>query len=179
MGLKNTKCYRMYGANETNIVIRLCVTPWTVAHQELIPWTVHGITSPGKNTGVGCHFLFQANHPDPGIGSYGKASACNTGDPGSIPGLGRSSLHSHIAGSLFNDWATRKANIVIEKYKIVYLLWKDLILSWKIKHTFIMVSSISMPEYGPKRNKNRCPQNIVYIVTWALFPVIKNWKQTK
>ena len=78
----------MYGANETNIVIRLCVTPWTVAHQELIPWTVHGITSPGKNTGVGCHFLFQANHPDPGIGSDGKASACNTGDPGSIPGLG-------------------------------------------------------------------------------------------
>ena len=30
------------------------VTPWTVAHQLLCPWDF-----PGKNTGVGCYFLFQ------------------------------------------------------------------------------------------------------------------------
>ena len=29
-------------------------TPWTVAHQAPRPWD-----SPGKNTGVGCHFLLQ------------------------------------------------------------------------------------------------------------------------
>ena len=28
------------------------MTPWTVAHQDPRPWN-----SPGKNTGVGCHFL--------------------------------------------------------------------------------------------------------------------------
>ena len=49
--------------------------------------SVHGIF-PGKVTPVGCHFL-----PNclgfPG-GSEGKVSACNSGDLGSIPGLGRS-----------------------------------------------------------------------------------------
>ena len=34
--------------------VRLCATPWTAAHQVLRPWD-----SPGKNTGVGCHFLLQ------------------------------------------------------------------------------------------------------------------------
>ena len=38
------------------------VTPWTVAHQLLCSWD-----SPGKNTGVGCHFLLQGNLSDPGI----------------------------------------------------------------------------------------------------------------
>ena len=34
--------------------VRLCVTPPTAAHQAPRPWD-----SPGKNTGVGCHFLLQ------------------------------------------------------------------------------------------------------------------------
>ena len=34
--------------------VQLFVTPWTVARQVLCPWD-----SPGKNTGVGCHFLLQ------------------------------------------------------------------------------------------------------------------------
>ena len=34
--------------------VRLCVTTETAAHQLLHPWD-----SPGKNTGVGCHFLLQ------------------------------------------------------------------------------------------------------------------------
>ena len=34
--------------------VRLCVTPQTAAHQASCPWD-----SPGKNTGVGCHFLLQ------------------------------------------------------------------------------------------------------------------------
>ena len=36
----------------------LFATPWTVAHQVLCPWD-----SPGKNTGVGCHFLLQGIFP--------------------------------------------------------------------------------------------------------------------
>ena len=32
----------------------LFATPWTVSHQALCPWN-----SPGKNTGMGCHFLLQ------------------------------------------------------------------------------------------------------------------------
>ena len=34
--------------------VRLCATPKTAAHQAPRPWD-----SPGKNTGVGCHFLLQ------------------------------------------------------------------------------------------------------------------------
>ena len=34
--------------------VRLCATPETAAHQAPRPWD-----SPGKNTGVGCHFLLQ------------------------------------------------------------------------------------------------------------------------
>ena len=34
--------------------VRLCTTPETTAHQLPHPWD-----SPGKNTGVGCHFLLQ------------------------------------------------------------------------------------------------------------------------
>ena len=34
--------------------VRLCVTPETEAHQAPHPWD-----SPGKNTGVDCHFLLQ------------------------------------------------------------------------------------------------------------------------
>ena len=33
-------------------------TPWTVARQALCPWDF-----PGKNTGVGCHFLLQGIFP--------------------------------------------------------------------------------------------------------------------
>ena len=34
--------------------VRLCATPETAAHQAPRPWD-----SPGKNTGVACHFLLQ------------------------------------------------------------------------------------------------------------------------
>ena len=34
--------------------VQLFVTPWTVAYQLLHPWDF-----PGKNSGVGCHFLLQ------------------------------------------------------------------------------------------------------------------------
>ena len=34
--------------------VRLCVTPETAAHQ-----APPSLDSPGKNTGVGCHFLLQ------------------------------------------------------------------------------------------------------------------------
>ena len=36
------------------------VTPQTVAHRFLCPWD-----SPGKNTGAGCHFLFQGTFQTP------------------------------------------------------------------------------------------------------------------
>ena len=40
---------------------RIFATPWTVAHQRPHPWN-----SPGKNMGVGCHFLLQGIFPTQG-----------------------------------------------------------------------------------------------------------------
>ena len=42
--------------------VQLFVTPWTAAHQAPLSM---GFSR--QNTGVGCHFLFQGNLPDPGI----------------------------------------------------------------------------------------------------------------
>ena len=39
--------------------VQLFVTPWTVAYQALPPWDF-----PGKDTGVGCHFLLQEIFPN-------------------------------------------------------------------------------------------------------------------
>ena len=41
--------------------VRLFAPPWTVASRLLCPWD-----SPGKNTGVGCHFLLQGSFPTQG-----------------------------------------------------------------------------------------------------------------
>ena len=41
--------------------VRLFATPWTVAYYLLHPWDF-----PGKNTGVGCHFLLQVIFPAQG-----------------------------------------------------------------------------------------------------------------
>ena len=42
--------------------VQLFETPWTVAHQAPHPWDF-----PGKNTGVGCHFLLQEIFPTQGL----------------------------------------------------------------------------------------------------------------
>ena len=51
-------------SNESESVSRSVVsfaTPWTVAPRLLCPWDF-----PGKNTGVGCHFLLQGIFPTRG-----------------------------------------------------------------------------------------------------------------
>ena len=42
--------------------VRLFAILWTTAHRLLCPWT-----SPGKNTGVGCHALLQGIFPTQGL----------------------------------------------------------------------------------------------------------------
>ena len=49
--------------------VRLCATPKTAAHQASRPWD-----SPGKNTGVGCHFLLQCTK----VKSESEVAQCPT-----------------------------------------------------------------------------------------------------
>ena len=62
------------------------MTPWTVAIRLLCPWN-----SPGKNTGVGCHFLLQGifliQGLNPGLPHCGRGLSTDclpTEPPGSI-----------------------------------------------------------------------------------------------
>ena len=64
--------------------VRLFVTLWTVATRLLCPWD-----SPGKNTGVGCHFLLQGifltQGSNPSLASSalagGSLPLCHLGSP--------------------------------------------------------------------------------------------------
>ena len=53
LNLMVTSSYKLLLLSHFSRVL-LCATPWTAAHQAPRPWD-----SPGKNTGVGCHFLLQ------------------------------------------------------------------------------------------------------------------------
>ena len=85
---------------------------------------------PGKNTGVGCHFLLQGIFPTQGSNlglpelqmdsllsngfpgsSVGEESISNAGDSGSIPGLARSTGEG-IGYPLQYSWASLVAHLV-------------------------------------------------------------------
>ena len=59
--------------------VQLFETLWTVPARLLCPWD-----SPGKNMGVGCHFLLQENPPDLGIRPASLVSPALAG--GFLPG---------------------------------------------------------------------------------------------
>ena len=75
--------------------VQLCATPWTAAHQALRPWD-----SPGKNTGVGCHFLLQCMKVE--SKSEVAQSCLTTSDPMdcSLPG---SSIHGIFQATVL-EW---------------------------------------------------------------------------
>ena len=67
----------------------------------LRPWDF-----PGKSTGVGCHCLLHASQL-----TLDKESACNAGDPGSIPGSRRPAGEG-IGYPLQYSWASLVAQLV-------------------------------------------------------------------
>ena len=83
-------------------------------------------------------------------GSAGKESTCNVGDPGSIPGLGRSAGDG-IGYPLQYSWASLVAQLVKNLPAVVGDLgWEDpleeglathsSILAWRIPRTMVMAS---------------------------------------
>ena len=65
--------------------VRLFVTPWTVAHQSLL-----SMKFPRQEYWSGLPFLGANFYQGFPCSSVGKESAYSAGDPGSIPGSGRS-----------------------------------------------------------------------------------------
>ena len=113
----------------------------------LCPWY-----SPGKNSGVGCHFLFQGIFPihelNLGLlqvfpdGSIAKEFSCNTGDPSSIHGSGRSPEKGN-GNPLHYSWAFLVAQLVknppaMWETWIQSLGWEEPLEKGKATHTSIL-----------------------------------------
>ena len=58
-------------------------------HSSSLAWKIPWTEEPGSLQTMGCKELDRTEHGFP-AGSVGKESACNSGDPGLIPGSGRS-----------------------------------------------------------------------------------------
>ena len=121
----------------------------------LWPWD-----SPGKNAVVDCHFLSNSkcllSYPHTpkdtcsliwqGVsdGSDGKESACNEGDPGSIPGSGRFPGEGNIY-SVFFIYPEHKSFVRCVLWLFSPSLWLAFSLSWWCCYFFLkcLVESIS------------------------------------
>ena len=71
----------------------------------------------------------------------GKESACHAGDPGLIPGLGRSPGEG--IGYLLHSWASLVAQLVknppaMQKTPVPFLGWEDLLEKGKATHSSIL-----------------------------------------
>ena len=78
--------------------------------------------------------------------SVGKESACNAGDLGSIPGLGRSTEEG-IGSPLQNSWASLVAQLVknppaMQETWVRSLSWEDSLEKGKATHSSVRVWSI-------------------------------------
>ena len=80
--------------------------------------------------------------------SVGNESACNAGDPGSIPGLGRSPGGGH-GNTLQYSWASLVAQLVknpppIRETLVWFLSWEDLLEEGMVTHSSILAWRIPM-----------------------------------
>ena len=84
-------------------------------------------------------YLGSPSFPD---SSIGKESACNAGDPGSIPGLGRFAREG-IGFPLQYSWASLVAQLVknppaMQETWVQFLGWKDPMEKGKATHSSIL-----------------------------------------
>ena len=113
--------------------------------------SVHG-DSPSKKTEVGCHSLLQGIFPaqgwNPGLLHCRyilyqlREPACNAGDPGSIPWLGRSTGEG-IGYTLQYAWASLVAQLVknlpaMQETWVPSLGWEDPLEKGKATHSRIL-----------------------------------------
>ena len=82
-------------------------------------------------------------------GSVGKEFACNAGDPGSIPGLGRSPAEG-IGYPLPCSWASLVAQLVkyapaMKETWVRFLGWEDPLEKEKATHSSILAWRIPWP----------------------------------
>ena len=111
-------CFQLYGKKDNYFVllllllsrfsrVRLCATPQTAAHQAPPPWD-----SPGKNTGVGCHFLLQRMKAK---SECEVAQSCLTLSHPMDDSLPGSSIHGIFQARILERGAIAFSNYFVEK----------------------------------------------------------------
>ena len=90
--------------------------------------------------------------------SVGKESACNVGDPGSIPGSGRSTGEG-IGYPLQSSWASLVAQLVknmpaMRETWVPSLVWEDPLEKGKATHSSILVQRIPWTVIVPRFEKS-------------------------
>ena len=112
----------------------------------------HGLYSPwnslGQNTGVGNLSLLQGIFPTQGLNPRQILYACNVGDPGLIPGSGRSPGEG-IGYPLLYSWASLVAQLVknppaMRETWVQSLSWEDPLEEGMATHSSILAWRISM-----------------------------------
>ena len=86
-------------------------------------------------------------------GSAGKESACNAGDPSSIPGLGRSA-REEIGYPFQYSWASLVAQLVknptaVREIWVRSLGWEDPLEKGTVTHSSILAWRIPWTIYSP------------------------------
>ena len=97
-------------------------------------------------------------------GSVGKESACNSGDPGSIPGLGRSA-GERIGYLLQYSWASLVAQLVknppaMRETWVRPLGWEDPVKKGKATHSSILAWRIPRNVVCGVAESNRSERNL-------------------
>ena len=106
--------------------------------------------------------------------SVGKESACNAGDPSSIPGLGRSAGEG-IGYPLQYSWASLGAQLVkklpaMRETCVPSLGWEDPLEKGKATHSSIMESSMDSV-HGVTKSQTRLSDFHLSLVTTIPNPV--------
>ena len=137
--------------------VRLCATPWTAAYQ-----ASPSMDSPGKNTGVGCHFLLQCMKVE---SESEVAQSCLTlSDPMdcSLPG---SSIHG-IFRAIVLEWGAILTNPpLIALYLNEFLQWD--IRAW-VSLVLAGLESRERAEGQEEKAVGKTCQGIPFIARWKI-----------
>ena len=101
--------------------------------------------------------------------SAGKESACNAGDPSSIPGLGRSSGEG-IGSPLLHLWASLVSQTVknlptMWETWVQSLAWGDPLEKGKAAHSSVLAWRIPCRVYGVTKSRTRLSDFHFHFVT--------------
>ena len=108
--------------------------------------------------------------------SVGKESACNAGDPGSIPGSGRSA-GERIGYPLQYSWASLVAQLVKDppamwETWVRYLGWEDPLEKGEATHSSILAWRIHGPYCHKESDRPESLSLSIILIMWRFYSCV-------